>query len=395
MEKRGIAFLGLALCAGCVSAADHTLRQNAEQVVVRALHADDAGERLRATRLAAKVADPSLDRALPERLGDADARVRAAAAVALAGQSPIAREAVLAALKGSDAAARLIAFDAFGTLEAPLDLLRALIADPDAQVRARAAGELATWQPRGSSAYLFAEQSLRALAADSDVGVRAAAVRACAQFGKRALASVVDSALADPALGVRLAALAALARIDANPARLTLLASSQDTYLTLRAAVQLRRLGREAPAIAAVRAALADRRPEVRAAAMNAAGELGSAGAELALSLLRDPDLEVRLAAARALAHGDRSAAALPVLLSALGTPYDLDAADELARLGDARGRAHLHKIFDSDVARRNSALAMLAPLPGSTPLLERALADRDGQVRLTAAETVLRRFYR
>jgi HEAT repeat protein len=396
MSTRGTAFLGLLLSAsGCVSAADHKLRENAEQVVMRALRAEDASERLRATRLAASVADPTLDRSLPPRLADTDARVRAAAAVALASQSPIALEALRAAIRGSDPASRLIAFDGFALLDGQLELLRALIADPDAQVRARAAVELGGWKPSGSSAWLFTEQSLRALATDADAGVRAAAVRACASVGKRGLAPVIDAALADAALPVRLAALAALARLDTNVERFTLLASSQDTFLTLRAAVQLRRLGREAPAVSAVRAALADRRPEVRAAALNAAGELGAAGAELALPLLRDPDLEVRLAAARALAHTDRASVALPVLLSALGTTYDLDAADELARLGDARGRAHLQKVFDHDAQRRNTALSMLAPLPGSTPLLERALQDADGRVRLTAAETVLRRFYR
>jgi hypothetical protein len=84
------------------------------------------------------------------------------------------------------------------------------------------------------------------------------------------------------------------------------------------------------------------------------------------------------------------------VLRAALGGPHALEAADELARLGDAQGRAVLDaELAASEPARRRVALAYLAPLPGARGLLERALADVDAEVRLSAAASVLRRFYR
>jgi len=386
----------ITIAAGCISAADTRLRESAEQAVTRSMRAADADERLRATRIAAQVADPNLDRALPEQLGDSDLRVRAAAGVALAGQSPIAAQLLGQILDGGDAPARLIAFEGHRTLADSLGLLRKLVSDPEPSLRARVAAELGSWKPSGAGAGLFSEGALKQLAADPDPAVRAAAVRSCGGLAGRALLATVEGALTDRALGVRLAALWALGRLDASPERFTLLASSQDRFVTLRAAVQLRRLGREAQAIEVVRAALADPRPEVRAAAMNAAGELGAASVELAESVLRDPDLEVRLAAARVLAHHDRADQALRVLRAALDGPLELEAADELSRLGDAEGRAHLNSAFASaDPWRRRVALELLAPLPGATGVLERALADLDPQVRLSAAESVLRRFYR
>ena len=62
-------------------------RAAAETVVWSALRSPEARTRLRAVEIASALADPPLDRALPERLADRDGRVRAVAASALAGQS--------------------------------------------------------------------------------------------------------------------------------------------------------------------------------------------------------------------------------------------------------------------------------------------------------------------
>ena len=114
-----------------------------------------------------------------------------------------------------------------------------------------------------------------------------------------------------------------------------------------------------------MRAAADDRDPALRVAAMNAAGELGRAGNVLAAAHLSDPDLDVRLAAARAvIATGDHDTA-LPALVGALATPRRLDAADELARLGDPRGLGILRAAARAkDAHERRIALAALAPLP-------------------------------
>jgi len=374
---------------------DRRVRQAAERLVADALCSRDPAERVRAARLIADVADPTLDRLLPPLLVDADARVRAFAAVALASQADAAREVLVASVNGADAEARRIALDGLASLPDPAAVLRALATDTDIAVRAQVAGTIGGWKPTGATERAVAEQLLRQLAADVDAGVRASALRAAGAFGSRALLPDVEGRLEDPALGVRLAALSALTRLDRSSPRLALLGSAPDRLLALRAAVQLHRLGREALALTAIRDAAGDRRAEVRSAAMNAAGELGEAGVPLAQPRLRDPDLGVRLDAARALVHAGHPELALPSLVSALDTPLSLDAADELARLGDARGRDRLESTaLSGDPQARAHALSLLAPLPHSFATLTHALTDGDRSVRLTAAEALLRRAY-
>jgi hypothetical protein len=53
---------------------------------------------------------------------------------------------------------------------------------------------------------------------------------------------------------------------------------------------------------------------------------------------------------------------------------------------------AALHHARAADPAVRRLAIALLSPLPKSEPALTHALADADPEVRLTAAEALLRR---
>jgi HEAT repeat protein len=380
----------LVLAAGCATASP--ARRQAEEVVWRSLSARDAGERVEATRIVVEVADPALDRGLPARLADPDPTVRALAASALASQSEVAQTQLIAALDGPDAAARVVALDGAGALPDGAERAARLAGDPDEAVRARAGWTLASL--RSSLAGAILER----LAADERPGVRAEALRALASLGDARAAALAERALADPSLAVRLSALAALARAGGDPARLVALACGGDRFVALRAAVQLGRLGRAPAALSAVEAAASDRRAELREAAMNAAGELGRAGATLAAAHLRDPDLDVRLAAARALLAGTPSRAdeARRVLSAALSTPRALDVADELARLGDPRGRAVLAEAArSSDGARRRAALVALASLSPEPAELAGALGDADARVRLTAARAILRRALR
>jgi HEAT repeat protein len=236
--------------------------------------------------------------------------------------------------------------------------------------------------------------------------VRGQALAGLATLGDRGALGVVAQSLEDPSLGVRLAALGALVRLGRNEIasqtlpRLLALAAPRDggpdRFLALRAAVQLSRAGRMTAALPAVRAAAADRDASLRAAAMNAAGELGADGAALAQAHLRDPDLDVRLAAARAVIAGGQRNAALPILVAALATPRRLDAADELARLGDARGVDALRaSARAADTDERHLAILLLAPLPAGKGTLIAALSDRDAAVRLDAAGALLRRLFR
>jgi HEAT repeat protein len=382
------------LCVGLVGCAgDPGLTRRAESVVWKSMQSPDGVERLRATRLAAELADPALDRALPPRLVDPDPQVRAVAAVALSGQAQAALEVLARTLAGPDAAARAIAVDGVAHLADAARTVEALAADPDPGVRARVAATLAN-PPRELDAEKRAAL-LGRLAADADAGVRAQAVRA---MRGRAVLPLVEAALADAALSVRLAALASLLGIDATPARLASLTSAGSSdanarFVALRAAVQLSRLGETARAVEAVRAAAADEHAAVRAAAMNAAGELGDAGAAVARASLHDRAAGVRLAAALALiatGHADEARATLEAALP------DEDAAEALARLGDARGAEVLRAAIHSPhPAVRERALSRWARIAGSRTDVAGALADASAAVRLTAAGIVLRRSFR
>jgi len=389
---RRFACVVLALAAGCTSLQKEArVRRQAEAVVWSAMNAPDARVRAHATHVTADVADPTLDRGLGTRLGDPSPAVRATAAVALH-EMPQAAEVLRAVLDGNDADAKVIAIDAIGGLAGGKERLAALAADRDVRVRARVATAIAQWKPNDARALLSK------LLHDEDAGVRGQALAGLALFGDRGALADVTQALDDPSLGVRLAALGALVRLgrDAVGTQLLALGSGKDPYVALRAAVQLSRAGREQAALPEVRAAAEDRNPAVRAAAMNAAGELGRDGNALATAHLRDPDVDVRLAAARAvIATGPRDAA-LPALVSALSTSRRLDAADELARLGDTRGFAALQSSArSSDPIERRIALSLLAPLPDGRDALVAALDDRDADIRLDAAGALLRRMFR
>jgi len=321
------------------------LRLLASTAVWRSLHAPSADERLEAARIAGDARDASLDAELSGRLADEDARVRAVAASALARDSAAAR-----------------------------DRLREALASPDATVRGYALD--------GLSSLPEAKEWLAKLEADPDPGVRATILR-----GQPSMAAV-ERGLADASLGVRLAAVAALGKLGASPAKLAALGVSSDRFVALRAAVALSRLGRSADARAVVEAAAADKRAEVRSAAMNAAGELGADARAIAESLLRDPDPGVRLDAARALVAIGRPELARPALERLLATPLSLDATAQLARLGDPAMLA----LLDRAARTGRAALARFASFPTALPALTHALASDDTQLRLTAAAAILRR---
>ena len=397
---RQFAWVLLGLTAGCASLQDDArVRRQAEGVVWGAMAAPSSELRVEATRIVADVSDPLLDRGLGARLGDPSPSVRATAAAALVRQTPLATEALNRIFDGNDADAKVIAIDAIGALDGGKERLAALAADRDLRVRARVATAVAQWKPENARALLDK------LLHDEDAGVRGQALAGLARLGDRGALGEITEALEDRSLGVRLAALGALVRVgrDAVGNQLLALASgpqatpaSGDRYVALRAAVQLSRVGYAGVALPALRAAADDADPALRAAAMNAAGELGREGNALALAHLGDPDVDVRLAAARAVAATGRHDQALAVLVNALATPRRLDAADDLARLGDPRGLEVLEAAARaSDAHERRVALALLAPLPAGRDSLIAALADADAGVRLDAAGALLRRLLR
>jgi HEAT repeat protein len=363
---------------------DRALERLAVATLDDALRASEAGTRLAAIRAAEKLDVQPLFEPVTRLLGDDDEVVRAAAAGAVLTGHPDAPAVLAASLRSPSAEARALAVTALGTkLGAPAaGDLRAAWADPDAGVRAAA---IAAVTP-------FAEDEDRrraaALAAHDPSGL--VRVRALALVG----ASDVDTAraaLADPDLGVRLAAVAAVWRLlgdRAGPILAPLAAPGGDAIVRLHAA----RLVGDLPAAVAAAATSPDW--TVRAAAANAVADLRAASPLGALAADRIP--AVALAAARALIRVGRLDEARPPLVSGLALTdahLRLDAAADLARIGDARGTAALSALaVHPDPAIRAAALSAF---PRSRPIaidILSALGDDSRLVRVAAALAVLER---
>jgi HEAT repeat protein len=129
----------------------------------------------------------------------------------------------------------------------------------------------------------------------------------------------------------------------------------------------------------------------VRAAALNASQAVMSkkSWTELATSKLDDPELGVRLAAARLLGDDPK---AIDVFVAALGdADARLGAAIDLTRLGDDRGLAALGELVAADdPAIRRSAADGYASAHHLDGGIVPALADEDPIVRITAAGAIL-----
>ena len=256
------------------------------------------------------------------------------------------------------------------------------------RVRARVATAIAQLKPDDARALLDK------LLHDDDAGVRGQALAGLALFGDRgALGEIGERArgsLARRAAGGARRAGAPGARRRRQ--QLLALGSGPhaDKIVTSRCAPRCscRAPDSGSAALPAVRAAAEDRDPALRAAAMNAAGELGRDGYALATAHLRRSRRR-RAPGRRARRHRHRRATTSPCppLVGALATPRRLDAADELARLGDARGLARAdRRRAPTDAHERRAALALLAPLPAGHDALVAALGDGDADIRLDAA---------
>jgi HEAT repeat protein len=318
-----------------------------------------------------------------QRLRDDDDRVVAAAAVAVLHGAPDAPKAAGDMLHSEDAEARRIAVDGIGKKVGKLALadLEAAVGDPDPRVRRAALRWLG--QLKDGGAVELATQRLR----DTDEAVRAAAAIALARIGVANL-ELARRALADPALAVRLAGIELLTAAHAR-SELAALAEDPDAMVAIEAAIAA---GGGAPATRALDRAASSPAWTVRAGAANLA--VRAVGKEAAVVLARrltaDPELAVRLAAARVLAHaGDRPAAAAIFVAALASSDRWLDAAIDLAMQGDARGIATLDAAI-GDPERPAPGRAATAAAHGTahciTPGLVAALADDSGAVRVEAA---------
>jgi HEAT repeat protein len=324
-----------------------------------------------------------------QRMRDDDDRVIATAAVAVLHGAPDAGQAVGDMLHSEDAEARRIAVEGTGKKigKPALGFLEAAGADPDPHVRRAALRWLG--QLRDQNAVALLTQHLR----DPDEAVRAAAVSALAHIGPTAqtgaapLIELARTALADRALAVRHAGIELLASLHAT-AELTALVDDRDPTIATEAAIAA---GAGPAAAHAIERAAGSPDWAVRAGAANLASRaLGNDAARLlARKLAADPELAVRLAAARVLAHaGDRPAAAT-IFASALTTDHQIDAAVDLAMQDDPRGVQALDEAVRDPahgIAHRAAAAAAHRTAHRITPGLVAALADDSGAVRVEAA---------
>ncbi len=320
-----------------------------------------------------------------QRMGDEDDRVAATAAVAVLRAYPQAPQVATDALKSENADARRIAIDGIGKkvgkLAAP-DLEKAG-EDPDARVRATAIRWL------GSIKDKDAIELLTKRLHDPDEAVRAASATAIAQIGIGNLEAFGKTALKDPALSVRLAGVELLVAAHRED-ELIPLVDDPDVSVGVAAAIAVHKTHPELGEKAVSRA-IGAKDWAIRAGVANSLVRALDKPRVLAVAhqLASDPDVHVRLAAARALAHGGDKPGAIAIFAAALD---DVQAAADLADLGDARGTAALetavrdaHHTPEQRVAAANAHRAAHRVTAG----LVAALADGNALVRVEAAATL------
>jgi len=284
--------------------------------------------------------------------------------------------------------------------------LRRFVEDPASGVRsalARGVGRL------GQD---WALALLKPLVTDRDRGVRLAAISALGRVGHATdeTLRMVRTALQDPYIGIRLAAVLTLADLQGPQARprLRQLAGTDDLIPALQAATRLARMGEDQPVLDAIARALVDRQWTVRAAGCNAGSSLHGAN-PVARKLISDrglvdPEPRVRIAAARAvLALGDSSRAARSAaLLQGLACRQTsesmeslcLQAAEVLLRANNRVGLRQLERLVRQGISpsHRREALRIALTGGGLLQLAVDALADSDLRVAVAAAVELYRR---
>ena len=320
-----------------------------------------------------------------QRLGDEDDRVAATAAIAVLHAHPQAPQIADEMMKSENPEARRIAVDGVGKKVGKLaaaDLEKAAD-DPDPHVRATALRWLGAI--KDADAVPVCTKRMK----DPDENVRAAAASALARIGVGDLAAAGKQALADKALAVRLAGLELLEAAKAE-AELVAAADDKDAMVGLTAAIAVKKTHPELAPKAIERAA-GDAEWTVRAGAANLATQaLDKAGAlALAQRLAADKEVAVQLAAGRVLAHAGDREGARRVFAAALTGDHAVQAAADLAELGDEQGEAALSG-FVRDPQRTPEQRAEAATAHRIahrvTPGLVAALADSNGLVRVEAA---------
>ena len=333
-----------------------------------------------------------LAEAVAARMGDDEDRVAAAAAIAILHADPRAPQLAGQMLHSEDAEARRIAVDGIGQKVGALALadLEQATTDRDPRVRRTAVYWLGRIKDRDAIRVVTARLG------DHNDEVRAAAGLALAALAADNLPALAEPALADAALAVRLAGVTMLAASGAaGVATLTRLVDDPDPMVAAEAAIALGGGARAQPAITRAETATDW---TTRAGAANLAMRALGKPAALALAhrLAGDPAPQVRLAAARVLAHAGEAPAAAEIFAAVLHDPSTpalaIDAAQDLADQRDPRGARALDALITNDTIapdQRAQAAAAHTAAHVITPGLVAALADPDLVVRVEAADAI------
>jgi HEAT repeat protein len=370
------------------------LKTMALTTIWQGLRAPSASLRVAAVQAVERHEIDALAQAVAQRMEDDDDSVAAAAAIAVLRAYPQAPDLATRMMSSDNPVARLIAIEGVARKVGKYahDDLALGLRDPDARVRAAAARALAAMKDPADTANLTASA-----AGDPDGQVRAEALQALAAGNRGDLVAVGRKALADQYLGARLAAVALLERArDRATIEAAVRGPDKMVALRAAVALRKLGGAAPEGLAAAVKAALADPAWPVRASGLNSAGAIvdGAALTAIAIAALADTSVEVRLAAARLLLAHDGRDRALPVLVAALAAPTPeprLEAAIDLARLEDERGVETIAALAgNADAGVRTAAVRAHGTIRRITPALVAALADASPAIRIEAASTLL-----
>ncbi len=370
---------------------EKAMRIMAVATLDRALRDPNVQVRRTAARAVARMADERLRTSLIRLLADKDDTVAATTALVLAGKTSEAATTATRLLSSSNDHARAAAVLALGRVLKRAKVAVAAATDKHPRVRRAAVSALAA---------LGADHRHRLVAlakADPDGTVRASAFQALGRTKLDNSAALARMALADKYVGSRLAAIALLRHAGkSGQAALLGLTKSADVFVALRAAVALRHLsGERRPGV--VDRALNSTDWTVRSAALNALGEVveTAEAVRLARGALTDPRMEVRMTAARSLARNGLPGAAMAVFQAAITDAREsirIQGAIQLLRLDEGAGRRALAKLLKSkNPATRTAAVRAYSRADNATLTLIAALADPAAQVRVVAAQSLIR----
>ena len=356
-------------------------------------------------------------------LRSADVARRRKAAYALWGLGPAAKDAIPAlatALRDEDEYVRTVADKvlttfrmekAFGALEPAIPELLVGLADPRVEVRRLASGNL--WRigwPTKPPPPALAPALIKAFR-DPDAAVRARAAGVVVNYSAHVAETyeALKPLATDSDPGVRLWSLQALATLQPVDSAPLLLTALSDPEATVRA-VAASNLGfpsaKLAPAVPKLVAALADPDADVRRAAAYSLAGLGqsldtSSGVDRLLELLKDPDPKTQAAAAAGL-ESTGSAKMLATLLARLDgdLPVEVRAAmvsalggagpEEASRVAGALEAALQHEDESVQTAAASALQALGRAAAPSIPALISAIGDPSEQVRVTALGAVV-----